>query len=353
MRVLIDTSFAARGRSGTGVYVDQLVGALSDRGEIDVIRARQRLRLTPGRAGPRRNLARSAANVLLDAVWLHLMLPRAGRRARVDVIHHPLPARSWNARCAQVVTVHDAAFERHPEWYDPAWRWIARRQHRAAVRAAGAVICISSRTAADAVALLGAPADRIVVAPHGPGQSLPPANGPRRADHFLYVGSSEPRKDVEGLLGAYAEYRSLEREPLPLVLCGESARRAGAPGVAGEPAVGPDRLAELLANAAALAHPAPLEGFGLTLLEAMAAATPVLAVRSEAAEEVCGEAALLVDPEELAAGLARLHHDEALRGRLARAGVQRAATFTWARSAALHEGAYMLAAERRGASERR
>ena len=352
MRVLIDTSFAARGRSGTGVYLDRLVTALRDRGEVEVVEARQRLRLRPGQAGRRRNLARSAANALLDAAWVGVGLPLAARRARANVIHHPLPARSLGARCAQVVTVHDVAFERHPDWYDPAWRRIARRQHRRAVRSADAIVCISDHTARDAQALLGAPADRIVVALHGPGQRLPQVQPIRPAEHFLYVGSSEPRKNVEGLLHAYAQYRAAEQEPLALVLCGESARRAGAPGVTGEPDAVPARLAELFAGAAALAHPAPLEGFGLTLLEAMAAATPVLGVRSAIAEEVCGEAALLVEAGELTDGLARLHHDEALRERLARAGAERAAAFSWESSAQRHELAYELAVERRASTRR-
>lgn len=344
MRVLIDTSYAARGRSGTTVYIEQLVGALRARGEVQVIEARQPLRLRPGRAGSRRNLARSAANALLDAAWLAVGLPRAARHARADVIHHPLPARSLAAGRAQVVTVHDVAFERHPEWFDPAWRQIARRQHRAAVRSAGAIVCISDHTARDAEALLGARADRIVVALHGPGQPLPRTDGPRRAEHFLYVGSSEPRKNVEGLLRAYAEYRARDDRPLALVLCGEAARYAGATGVSGEPDAGRERLAELLASSVALAHPAPLEGFGLTLLEAMAAGTPVLGVRSAIAQEICGDAALLVGAGDLAAGLFRLHHDRALRERLARAGTDRASTFSWERSAALHERAYALAA---------
>lgn len=352
MRVLIDASFAARGNSGTGVYVEQIVRALRDRGQVEVVEARQRLRLRPGRNGRRRNVARSAANALLDAAWVEVGLPLAARRAGADVIHHPLPAHSRVARCAQVVTVHDVAFERHPEWYDPVWLAVARRQHRSAVGSADAVVCISNHTAQDARTLLGAQADRIVVALHGPGQRLPDTQRTRPVEHFLYVGSSEPRKNVDGLLRAYAKYRAGEEEPLALVLCGEAARCAGAPGVAGERHAEPARLAELFAGARALAHPAPLEGFGLTLLEAMAAATPVLGFRSAISEEICGEAALLVGPGDLATGLARLHHDEGLRARLARAGLERAAGFSWERSAERHEAAYELAAESRSSARR-
>lgn len=341
MRVLIDTTFAARGRSGTAVYVEELVRALRARGQVELVEARQRRRFRPGRAGRRRNVLRSAANALLDLGWERFGLPRAARRAGAEVLHHPLPARSPAGSFAQVVTVHDVAFERFPDRFDPVWRALARRKHRAAVRAAAAVVCVSESTARDAVELLGAPHDRVVVAHHGPGQPL--RSGERREDHLLYVGSDEPRKDVAGLLAAYAHYRAHADDPLELVLAGEAARRAGGPGVRGVPAPGPEQLTELLLGALALVHPSPHEGFGLTLLEAMGAGVPVLAVRTRSAEEVCGGAALLIERGELAQGLAALQADRGLRERLAAEGRERAAGFSWEISARKHEEAYRLA----------
>jgi glycosyltransferase involved in cell wall biosynthesis len=95
-----------------------------------------------------------------------------------------------------------------------------------------------------------------------------------------------------------------------------------------------------------LVHPAPLEGFGLTLLEAMAAGTPVVAVRSASSEEVCGDAALLMEPGELRDALIRVTGDAELRERLAQAGRGRAAEFSWERSAERHLEAYRLAVAR-------
>ena len=327
MRVAIDTSFAARGPSGTAVYVEQLVRALRERGEVEVIELRQPLRFRRGG----RNPVRSAANAALDALWMRVLLPRRARAAGADVLHHPLPAHG--GALPQAITVHDVAFISHPEWFDAKWRAVAARRHRRAVARAAVTICVSATVARQVTG-----ARQVVVAPHGPGQAFE-AGERLPAEHFLYVGDDEPRKHVPDLVRAWREYRD-GGGSLGLVLAGSAAARA-AGGVRGEPE--PD-LSRLLATALALVHPSRDEGFGLTLLEAMAAGVPVVAVRTAAAEEVCGDAALLVDPAGLAEAMRRLEDDPALRERLAGAGRERAAAFSWSRSAELHEQAYRLAA---------
>jgi hypothetical protein len=112
MRVAIDVSYATRGASGTGVYIERLIAALEADG-IDVVRLRQPAR---GRRGGRNKL-RSAANAALDLAWTRELLPRAAERAKADVLHHPLPAWSPTA-IPQVTTVHDVAFARHPDDFD-------------------------------------------------------------------------------------------------------------------------------------------------------------------------------------------------------------------------------------------
>src|SRR3954447_4076987 len=332
MRVLVDTSYAARGPSGTGVYVRELVGALRGLEGVEVVEASQPRRLRRGGGNP----VRSAVNAMLDLAWLHFGLPRAVRAARPQVVHHPLPAHSPRIPAAQVATIHDLAFEHHPAAYGPLWRRLARRQYRRAAERSDALVCVSETTARDAVALLGAERERMVVAPHGPGQRLPRVERERRPGHFLYVGDAEPRKDLGLLLGGAL--------PLPLVLAGGAAGLAEGEGVVGEPDPTPQRLAELLAGAAALVHPSGLEGFGLTLAEAMAAGTPVVARRTPAAEELCGDAALLVDPGDLAGARRRVAGAPALRERLSSAGRKRAARLSWAESARAHQRAYTLAA---------
>jgi glycosyltransferase involved in cell wall biosynthesis len=330
VRIAIDTSYSARGPSGTAIYTRELVTALRDL-DVEVVELAERVRMRRGG----RNKLRSAANAALDLGWERELLPRAAARAGVEVLHHPLPARS-RVELPQIVTVHDVAFARRPEDFDPLWRRLALRAHRAAVARAGAVVCVSETSARDAIAWLGARPEQVVVAPHGPGQRLP-AVPERPRERFLYVGDDEPRKNVDGLLAAHRRYRELggERE---LVIAGAAARQHG-----GEPDPSPDRLAQLYASASALVHPSRDEGFGLTVLEAMAAGTPVIAVRNAAIEELAGDAALIVDEHELAQAMLRLDRDEPLQERMAEAGRRRAAEFSWERSAKAHIEAYTLA----------
>ena len=351
MRVLIDTSFSARGPSGTGVYIDRLTDALRARGNVELVEARRRRRPAPGRTRAHGGLFWSAVNAVLDLAWLQVALRLKARRARADVIHHPLPAWIWRAPCAQAITVHDLSFERFPEGFGRVWRAVARRRHRAAARRAGAVLCVSRTAAADAVGILGADPEAVVVAPHGPGQALPAgADAPGEPRHFLYVGDDEPRKCVSALVDAHRRYAAGRQDALPLVLAGAAAERAnGEPLLVGEPRPDGARLRELLAGAAALVHPSVDEGFGLTLAEAMASGVAVLAVRNPGTHELCGSAALLVEPDGLAEGMRRLHDEHELRARLARLGGERAQRLSWDESARLHERAYSLAMMRGGA----
>jgi alpha-1,3-rhamnosyl/mannosyltransferase len=242
------------------------------------------------------------------------------------------------------VTVHDLAFERLPEAFDPRFRMYAHWAHRAAARRAGAVICVSETTAADVRSLWGVPSERIVVARHGPGQELPDVARVGRPEHFLYVGDAEPRKNLGMLLEAYALYRERDEDRLPLVVAGSADARGE--GVVVERNVPANRLAELYGGAAALVHPSLYEGFGLTVLEAMAAGVPVIAAAAPGVREVADCAALYADPRD-ATGFARamesMAGDAALRERLSALGRERAGAFSWVASARAHVEAYSLA----------
>ena len=341
MRVLLDITYARRApHSGTGVYLELLQSALAARDDVTVIAVANARRRDPAGGG-----LGSVANALADARWTQLELPRLARRHRADLIHHPLPAYSHAARIPQVITAHDVAFLQAPAAFAPAYRVWAGRVHRAAVRRATVILCPSAATAAE-VSARWAPPHPPVVVPHGPGQPLPAVD--RAApEHLLYVGDAEPRKRLGLLLDAYGRYRTgAGRDALGLVLAGAVTGVTAPPGVRLEPDPDPERLATLHARAAALVHAAHHEGFGLTLLEAMSAGTPVLAIAGGAVTEVCGDGAWLLpgpDARLMADALGTLAADPARRDELARSGRRRAAAFSWERSAAEHAGAYARA----------
>jgi glycosyltransferase involved in cell wall biosynthesis len=340
MRVLLDTTFALRGPTGTGVYLRRLVPALEALG-VEVVEAANQARRPPAGGG-----LGSLRNAASDRWWTTVELPRRAAAARADVLHHALPAVAPAWSPPQVVTLHDLAFERLPDAFDPRFRAFARRVHRAAARRARAVVCVSESTARDARALWGIAPERIVVAPHGPGQV--DAVGAESAEHLLYVGDAEPRKNLPVLLAGYAEHRRRSGDALPLVLAGTAS--AAAPGVRVEPRPDAAGLAGLYRRAAVLVLPSLHEGFGMTALEAMAAGVPVVAARAPGVTETCAGAARYFDPRDpdaLADALGEVTADPGVRERLVAAGRERAATFSWERSARAHLRAYTLATQAR------
>jgi glycosyltransferase involved in cell wall biosynthesis len=323
MRVLLDTTFTLRGLSGTSIYIDALATALAAEG-VDVVAVANHGRGAPGR-GP----AGSLANLAADLRWDAVELPRLARAARVDVIHHPLPAHSPHAPAPQVITVHDLAFLSMPAMFDRRFAVWAGVTHRLAARRADAVICVSEATRTELRDHFGVDG---ILARHGPGQVPPVAPARTAARHFLYVGDDEPRKDLGTLRAAHAR---LGAGAPRLEIVGGAAHQ-----------VSRERLEELHAAAIALVHPARTEGFGLTVLEAMASGTPVIAARCPATLEVGGPAIRYFEPGDvagLAAEMRLLAGDPATRRALTDAGLARAAQFSWRASARAHIAAYTLA----------
>jgi glycosyltransferase involved in cell wall biosynthesis len=254
-----------------------------------------------------------------------------------------------------VLVVHDLAFRVMPEtaphmderWSERFARWL----HDAA-----RVIVPSEAVKRDLVWFEGVLGEKIVVVHHGvdaeafaevPLHALGLAR--RRfgiqGRYVLFVGGIEPRKNLVALVRAFAELRP----DATLVIAGgpvrwmpQAARRLRAEVDALAPDlrrrivltdyVSDEERAALTAGATALAYPSRYEGFGFPVLEAMAAGVPVLTSSVSSLPEVAGDAALLVDPDDVGAiadGLRRLLDDEALRARLGKAGRSRAASFTW------------------------
>lgn len=290
-------------------------------------------------------------------------LPLLLRRLRPDIYHASYYAIPAALPGRVVVTIYDLIPRLFPAyWPNPVMKHIINAWTAYAARRADRVMACSESTARDIARLLPAAARKVRVARLGvtapasrasAGYRQPGATGPG-TPYLLYVGSNKPHKNLPRLVAAFA--RVAPEMAGDLVIAGawdehypqamDLARRRGlADRVRVERRPTDQRLDELFAGATAFVFPSLYEGFGLPVLEAMAAGLPVATGDRGSLKEVAGDAALLFDPTDegaLAAALRRLLRDEELRARLAAAGPARAALFPWSRTA---EGAWQVYAE--------
>jgi glycosyltransferase involved in cell wall biosynthesis len=247
----------------------------------------------------------------------------------------------------QVVTVHDTIPLDFPRAHPRQHRYWRHVLGRALTRAA-VVLAPSEATRDRLRSRYALPAARVRVIPHGvPVPMAVARRGAADRERFvLWLGRIGPMKNLDALVAAFRPVR--EATGHDLLIAGPGARpaalsRGAAPGVSW---VGPIEEAEkirLLDRAALLVCPSRDEGFGLPPLEAMARGCPVVVSRRGSLPEVCGDAAVYFDPDDvtaIAAALLRTIADRDLRNRLAVRGLLRAATHTWERSARAHLAAF-------------
>jgi glycosyltransferase involved in cell wall biosynthesis len=284
----------------------------------------------------------------------------------IDVFYSPdflLPPLVGGVRT--LLTIHDLSFLRHPETFPSALHdYLVAAVPKSAERA-DRILTDSEWTRRDVIELLDVPADRVSALhlgvsrlfgaePKPPGTDataerarLQAAYGLVPGPFVLAVGTVQPRKNLLRLVQAIDIVRETpgdQTQAVNLVI-------AGSPGWLAEPIfaaakqrdyvqmlgfVAEADLPALYRQAQALAYPSLYEGFGLPPLEAMACGTPVIASRASSLPEAVGDAGLLIGPtdvDDMAQALARVLSDEDLRAELRTKGLQRAASFTWQRTA--------------------
>lgn len=309
--------------------------------------------------------------------WEQVVLPRALRNYDLDVFHTPagqppvlagvtaLPGSSDSSETstpskpALVTTIHDVSPITHPEWFSRSYATAYRVLTPLAVRASDRIVTVSRFARREITTTYPSAAGKItaiyngVTPPAEPGEEV---DGLRAGDFLLSVGAVNERKNVRTLLDAYRRYRSQVTDPVELALAGPE-RDVFAdleyqlpPGVRALGYVSDEQLGWLYRNAAACCFPSLYEGFGLPIVEAMHAETPVVTSDRGAMAEVADDAAVLVNPldaERLANDIERVLSEEEYRRRLVSRGHERAASFTWDRAAAQTVAVYRAAAEGR------
>lgn len=271
--------------------------------------------------------------------------------ARAGIVHLTNQVRRPARRAALTATIHDMTAAMMPQLHTAAnVRADALFAERVLRRAAG-LIAVSESTRADAVRMLRLDERRIEViypgvaagfsqSSRGDAETLARRYGIQRS-YALFVGTIEPRKNVDLLLDAWAQLGSSVREEFELVLIGPAgwasqktmARLARPPGGVRYLGYVPEGdLPALTAAASVFVYPSLYEGFGFPVAQAMAAGVAVITSNVSSLPEIAGDAALLVDPRstgELRNALERLLGSVSLRERLGAAGRQRAARYCW------------------------
>lgn len=365
--IAVDASILGRIMSGVGVYVENVLRYLDMPGvdfhlfsdvPLEPIRI-------PGReceVVPLPFTSQVPGHNLLGPFWTHYLLPRAIKRQGIPLLWSPYFHVPLGFKGPTLATIHDTnpidvkAKSHPPLWKAYFLRMLARSAHRAAH------IIVPSQRIADALGTLyGTPADRITVIYHGVSEAFSAPSEPQKAEKLradlgldgpflLFVGSLGDRKNAITLVRAYSQLPRELQQAYKLLIVGPGGSDEGMIRDLIREAHLEDRVLltgyvdysvvpELYKMAKVFALPSLCESFGLPIVEAMAAGTPVLTSNTTSIPEVAGDAAILLPPTDVEAWareLQRVLTDEATHADLRQRGYERAKRFSWPESARQH-----------------
>ncbi|MDB6066687.1 MAG: hypothetical protein JWR26_2895 [Pedosphaera sp.] len=377
MKIGLSTPVIQRGKTGIAQYVFALVRALeahTAEHQFTLFVLEEDVPLFAFAAESMKivTVAERFRPAVRNILWHQTELPRLVRQQGLDVLHVPSYRRLlWRRPCALVATIHDLAPFKVSNKYD--WKRmlygkvivkrLARRQDR--------VVAISQNTARDVRRFFGVPEGRIRVIHNGleherffPGNGLDTGAAQKfglRRPFFLYVARLEhPAKNHVRLIEAFNRFKAAGRTDWQLVFGGSDWHGAEAihAAIKASPFAADIRslgfvedadLPDLYRAAEVFVYPSLYEGFGMPPIEAMACGCPVISSACGSLGEVLGDAAVVVDPEDvdsMARQLTALAGDEGLRERLRKEGLLQARRYDWKRTAEETIGVYQRAVMR-------
>jgi len=274
-------------------------------------------------------------------------LPRAREELKADLYHGVYWMRPWE-RGPYVLTVHDISFAVHPEWFRPGEAMFYTKMVRRAAERARKVITVSEFCRQELMERWDLPVDQVEATYEAARKVYRPAKKKASgAPTLLFVSAIHPRKNLGRLIRVWERLRAGRFPDLRLRVVGPAGWLAGGDlgelkravakgGAVWEGAKTEEELRQAYCESTMLVYPSLYEGFGLPPLEAMACGCPVVCARSGSLPEVCGGAAEYFDPrseEEMMSVVGLVLGSEEMREGLRKAGIARAAEFSWGKMA--------------------
>lgn len=375
MRIALDGIPLNQPLTGVGHYTMELARALAAGSPSDQFEIVSPLGFVPleeaarNRLPPNLQLVEASVNAI-SRRWWTIGLPGYVQRRSIDLFHGTnFEVPLWQ-KCPTVLTIHDLSLLLFPKVHEGRRVRRARRRLPIMVRAANMIVTPGESVREEVCKHLQVSPSRVVAIPEAPRElfrPLPPTvtlEVRKRlgiGDQFLlFVGTIEPRKNLLTLVRAFTEVVRGGNTSLQLVLAGRTGwltsdlfdfiRNSGVSDRIKLTGYLCDRdLRALYSSCRLFIYPSLYEGFGLPPLEAMACGAPVIVSRIPSLAAVTGPAACLVSPgsaAEMTRSIIELLKDEAQRQHLSAAGLQRAAEFSWRRTADLTREVYGEAIER-------
>lgn len=338
MRVALDATPLTLSSGGLPRYVSELSLALAREFPEDIYSLLSDQPFNMPDPAPANLVRGRKPGSLAERRWWLLGIQRAMKQMGVEVFHGTNFEVPYRGTTPAILTIHDLSPWRDKSWHDEADRVRLRTPWLLRLKRARLIVTVSEAVRQEVVAHFGIDAAQVRAIPLAASNRfhpMLPGSAPQQP-FFLFVGTLEPRKNVEGIVQAWLESR--EVTGADLIVAGRNRSDfkdiAPCPGLHLLGEVPEQELPQLYSDALAFVYPTHYEGFGLPVLEAMQCGCPVITSHDPAVKEVSSGAAIhAASTHEIADAMKALAGDTTLRASMHEAGIKRAADFSWSRTA--------------------
>ncbi len=298
-----------------------------------------------------------ARHPFLIYLWYEFSLPQLIKKINPDLLVSPDAFNSLHCSVKQLTVIHDLNFEHHPGQMSVLNRKLYKYYTPRIAANSNRIATVSVFSKNDIVSHYGVNANKIDVVYNGANSRFKPLPEARQievrkkytngSNYLIFVGALNPRKNLARLFKAFDKFKKLTGSDIKYVVVGEKMywsrdiqeafeEMAFKNDVLFTGRLEPDELGKVLGSAIALTYVSIFEGFGIPILEAFNAGTPVITANTSSMPEIAGDAALITDPfdvAKMAEAMKTIVQDKNLRNRLVNKGYLRKNQFSWDKTA--------------------